>query len=304
MVCRIGSVYFSDSGILGCTPLNDSVTFSNADSAHRLRFSIGPIVRREFWEKERSVTGHQGPCTYFAAVSRVTRYSFLSGASPKEYLQSIADREIEWIRKFAGRYPTSNQPWQHVGPLQHSMDAHIASLNKLKAVIPYIVPQDADLARPRFWHPDFHAGNIYVDDDGNLTAIIDWQGAWTTPPFIGINPPSILDYGVEMLMKLPENFKSLDDGDKEKLRYQVSQSILITAYETRTAKMNPPLDKMMRTAHGQTLKQLEAFANATWDNCLYPLNECLLRIQRYVRSLRLSRVFAKSKQRMVTIWVE
>lgn len=218
----------------------------------------------------------------------------MAGTSSTDYLQSIADREIEWLSKFAHRHPQSRQPWQHAGPLQDSADAHIASLNKFKAVIPDIVPRDEDLTRPRFWHPDFHTGNIYVDEEANITAIIDWQGAWITPPFIGINPPSMLDYGVDIMMKLPQNFKSLGEADKEKLRYQVSQSILITAYEAETASINPPLIKMMQTAHGQTLKQLEAFANATWDNCLYPFNETLLRVQQYVTSTTTCRPYLLS----------
>lgn len=209
----------------------------------------------------------------------------MAGTSSTEYLQSIANREIEWLRKFAHRHPQSRQPWQYAGPLQDSADAHIASLHKFKAVIPDIVPRDQDLTRPRFWHPDFHAGNIYVDEEANITAIIDWQGAWITPPFIGINPTPLLDYGIDIMINLPEHFRSLDEADKERLRYQVSQSILITAYETKTASINTPLIKMMRKAHGQTLKQLEAFANATWDNYLYPFNETLLRISRYVRHL-------------------
>lgn len=84
-----------------------------------------------------------------------------------------------------------------------------------------------------------------------------------------------------MLMKLPENFKTLDDATKENLRYQVSQSILIHTYETTTAEKNPLMNKVMRHPHGQTLKQLEAFANSTWDNCLFPLEECLIRVERY-----------------------
>ncbi|EME40309.1 hypothetical protein DOTSEDRAFT_91507 [Dothistroma septosporum NZE10] len=224
---------------------------------------IGPITKREFWQDERASMGHQGPWT-----------------SSTDYLQSITDRAIEWLSKLAHRHPQSRQPWQHAGHLQDSADAQIASLNKFKAVID-IVPRDEDLTRPGFWHPDFHAGNIYVDEEANITDIIDWQGAWITPPFIGMNPPSMLDYGIDMMMKLPQNFKSLDEADKENLRYQVSQSISITAYEAKTASINPPLIKMMRAAHGQTLKQLEAFANATWDNCLYPFNETLLRVQQY-----------------------
>ncbi len=83
-------------------------------------------------------------------------------------------------------------------------------------------------------------------------------------------------------MKLPENFKQLDEATKDRLRYQVAQSILIYSYETRTAKDNPLIYKMMRHPQGKTLKELEAFANATWDNCLYPLQECLIGVERQV----------------------
>lgn len=160
-----------------------------------------------------------------------------------------------------------------MSPEQNSPQAHTALLQKFLATIPHITPQDPELVSPRLWHPDFHAGNIYIDDQARISSIIDWQGAWTTPVFIGANPPLLLDYGVDMLMKLPENFKSLDDATKDALRYQVSQSILLHSYETCTAEKNP---------HGQTLKQLEAFVGSTWDNCLFPFQECLIRVEKCV----------------------
>ena len=92
----------------------------------------------------------------------------------------------------------------------------------------------------------------------------------------------LLDYTVEMVMKLPDNFKELDQAVQEKLRYQVAQSILITSYETQTARGNPLMHRMMRYPQGKTLKELEAFVNATWDNCLFPLQECLIRVERQV----------------------
>jgi hypothetical protein len=103
--------------------------------------------------------------------------------------------------------------------------------------------------------------------------------------FIGANPPLLLDYGIDMLMKLPENFKALDDATKERLRYQVSQSILIHTYETRTTDTNPVMHKAMQHPHGQTLKQVEAFSGGTWDNCLFPFEECLIRMALSVNNL-------------------
>ncbi|XP_014561693.1 hypothetical protein COCVIDRAFT_33286 [Bipolaris victoriae FI3] len=207
------------TGIAGCEPA--VVTSGPQDVIIHVEstYCIGPITRREFWEKQRSEMPHHGPFS----------------------------------------------------------EAHKALLEKFLAAIPYITPKDPELASPRLWHPDFHAGNIYVDEEARISCIIEWQGAWTAPVFIGANPPLLLDYGIDMLMKLPENFKALDNATKEKLRYQVSQSVLVHTYETCTAEKNPLMYKVMRHPHGQSLKQLEAFVGSTLDNCLFPFEECLIR---------------------------
>lgn len=204
------------------------------------------------------------------------------GTSSKEYLKSVARREIEWINAHADPQEPNKTPWQYTSPHQKSPEAHKAFLEKFLAAIPYITPKDPELASPRLWHPDFHAGNIYVDEEARISCIIDWQGAWTAPVFIGANPPLLLDYGIDMLMKLPENFLALDNATKEKLRYQVSQSVLVYTYETSTAEKIPLMYKVMRHPHGQTLKQLEAFVGSTWDNCLFPFEGCLIRVERCV----------------------
>jgi aminoglycoside phosphotransferase (APT) family kinase protein len=64
-----------------------------------------------------------------------------------------------------------------MSPQQNSPEAHTALLRKFLAAVPYITPRDAELVSPRLWHPDFHAGNIYIDDQARISSIIDWQGA-------------------------------------------------------------------------------------------------------------------------------
>lgn len=199
--------------------------------------------------------------------------------SPAEHLKSVARREIDWINAHANPEEPNTTPWQYTSPQQKSPKAHTALLEKFLAAIPHIIPGVPELASPRLWHPDFHAGNIYIEDQDRISCIIDWQGAWTTPVFIGANPPLLLDYGIDMLMKLPECFKTLDDATKDRLRYRVSQSILSLTYETYTAEKNPLMNKVMRHPHGQALNQLEAFAGSTWDDCLFPFEECLIRVE-------------------------
>ncbi|KAB2098839.1 hypothetical protein AG0111_0g12958 [Alternaria gaisen] len=260
---RLGSLYFKDSGIAGCEPAVVTNGPQDVDSHVESTYCIGPITRREFWAKQRSDMQYHGPWT-----------------SSAEYLKSIARREIEWINAYADPQEPSKTPWQYTSPQQMSPEAHTTLLEKFLATVSYITPKDPELASSRLWHPDFHAGNVYVDDQARISCIIDWQGAWAGPMFISANPPLLLDYGIDMLMKLPENFKTLDDATKDKLRYQVSQSILIHTYEETTAEKNPLMYKVMRHPHGQTLKQLEAFAGSTWDNCLFPFEECLIRAER------------------------
>ncbi|KAF1845084.1 uncharacterized protein K460DRAFT_354938 [Cucurbitaria berberidis CBS 394.84] len=259
---KLGSLYFQDSGVAGCEPAIVTTGPEDTISHIESRYCIGPITRREFWDKQRSNMQYHGP--------------WISSA---EYLKSVAHREIDWINAQASSQKATETPWQYTSPKQCSPEAHINLLQKYLSTIPEIVPKDAELVSSRLWHPDFHAGNIYIDDQARISSIIDWQGAWTTPVFIGANPPLLLDYGIDMLMKLPDNFKELGETAKDQLRYQVSQSILIHQYEKLTAEKNPLMSKVMRHPHGQTLKQLEAFSGATWDNCLYPFEECLIRVE-------------------------
>lgn len=233
------------------------------------------------------MTQYHGPCTSFPIVKSDILLTILAGKSSIEYLESVVRREIHWIEAYANPRKPVDHPWQFTSAQQESPTAHTTALRKLLSAIPLIVPQDSDITSPRLWHPDFHAGNIYIDDQGQISSIIDWQGAWTAPVFIGANPPLLLDYGIDMLMNLPDNFKELDEDTKAKLRHQVSESILIHSYERLTAKVNPLMHKMMRYPHGKTLKQLEAFAGGTWDNCLYPLQECLIQVQKWVNPLHL-----------------
>ncbi len=80
------------------------------------------------------------------------------------------------------------------------------------------------------------------------------------------------------MMKGPENFDQLDQTTKDKILDQVAQSILIHSYERKTARQNPLMHQMMRHVHGKTLKELEAFANSSWDNCLLSFRESLIQV--------------------------
>ncbi|KAF1358902.1 kinase-like protein, partial [Lizonia empirigonia] len=188
---KLGSLYFQDSGIAGCEPA--IVTNGPEDIIGHIesRYCIGPVTRREFWEKQHSDMHYHGPWI-----------------SSTEYLDSVTRREIEWINAHANPQRATETPWHYTSPDQNSPKAHIALLQKFQSTIPHIVPKDPELVSPRLWHPDFHSGNIYIDDQARISSIIDWQGAWTTPVFIGANPPLLLDYGVGTSEPCPYHFSA------------------------------------------------------------------------------------------------
>jgi hypothetical protein len=60
---RLGSLYFTESGIPRCEPAIITDGPPEVSDHIRSRFCIGPTVQREFWEKERSqMHEYQGPC--------------------------------------------------------------------------------------------------------------------------------------------------------------------------------------------------------------------------------------------------
>ena len=81
-------------------------------------------------------------------------------------------------------------------------------------------------------------------------------------------------------MGLPDNYKQLEEDQKAKLQYQVSQSILIEAYETQSASQNSLMYRMMRYPNSKILKEIIAFVSGSWENGLIPLRDALIRIQR------------------------
>jgi hypothetical protein len=62
---RIGSLYFKDSGVSGCVAAKATAGSREMEDDIESRFSVGPIVRREFWLKERSdMHQYHGPCWF------------------------------------------------------------------------------------------------------------------------------------------------------------------------------------------------------------------------------------------------
>jgi hypothetical protein len=150
--------------------------------------------------------------------------------------------------------------------------------------IPYLFPPQKKLSRSTLWHWDMHSANLFVKGN-QITSVIDWQDTWAGPLFLQFRHPKLVDYNGEVLLKLPEDYESLEEGDaKAHTRKQVEKSIVLYSYETETDKNNPLLSDILRIHHGRIKREAVQFAANTWDGDIIPFRQCLIRFQRSAHS--------------------
>ncbi|EFQ98851.1 phosphotransferase enzyme family protein [Nannizzia gypsea CBS 118893] len=262
-----GNLYYSDeavSGAVAAEVMND--VSPEIKSEVKKRFSLGPVVERDFWSKERSIMNiDRGPWKH-----------------PQEYAVALARREQEWIQRYAvPRY--ADDPLV-TSAAQNSPDAHLLLLQRYLQVAPYLLPADSDIIAPTIWHTDLHAGNLFVDK-GRITGVIDWQGAWAGPLVLQGRHPRLVDYHGDIILKPPANFKDLEPNEKARLRKQIASSIILYLYEQKTAKVNPGLDGVFRLKLGRVRCEPISFVSDAWDDDILPLRESLINVERYWHEL-------------------
>jgi hypothetical protein len=148
--------------------------------------------------------------------------------------------------------------------------------------IPYLFPPNKKLSVSTLWHWDIHSANIFVEGN-RISSLIDWQDTWAGPLFLQFRHPKLVCYNGEVLLKLPEIYESLEEGDeKARIRRQVEKSIVLYTYETETNKINPLLGEILHIPYGRTRRETVQFAANTWDNDIIPFRQCLIRFERFV----------------------
>lgn len=198
--------------------------------------------------------------------------------SAVDYIRALALREIAWIQKYAT--PRSFDDPFFVSHSQNTPAEHISLLEKYLSVAPYLLPREEGLLGSFLCHTDLRTPNIFVNDNGNITSIIDWQSSWAGPVFLEGRHPHFLDYNGDMVLELPENFKQLDKNTQTAVRDQVTRSILLYLYEKYTAERSPILSRVFQYPNGRTITDPIRFVGNTWEGDILPLRESLIRLQK------------------------
>ncbi|TQB67571.1 Phosphotransferase enzyme [Monascus purpureus] len=271
------SLKFSEYGCLfyreDAPPGSHPAIVEGGNLSHELKhkiaekFSIGPIVDTAFWSKGRGdMDIYRGPW-----------------ASAVDYIQAFALQEIAWIQKHA--IPRSPNDPLFVSHSQNDPAEHVSLLQRYLSIAPHLVPQEEGILGSFLWHPDLRTPNIFVDDRGHITSIIDWQSTSAGPLFLEGRHPHFLNYNGDLILELPENFKQLDENTQSAVKGKVTDSILLYLYEKYTAERNPILSKVFQYPNGKTLTDPICFVGNTWDGDILPLRESLIRIQKKWSSL-------------------
>ncbi|KAI2825123.1 hypothetical protein CBS63078_5081 [Aspergillus niger] len=119
-----------------------------------------------------------------------------------DYIRALADRVISWIKEHA--MPRSPDDPLFSSYSQNDPAEHISLLQKYLTVTPHLIPQDKDILGSFLWHTDLRTPNIFVDNSGHITSIIDWQSTWAGPLFLEGRHPHFLDYTGDLLLKPPK----------------------------------------------------------------------------------------------------
>jgi hypothetical protein len=168
-----------------------------------------------------------------------------------------------------------------VSKAQRTPNAHIALYKKFLAVAKYLLPT-GDQAKSTLWHWNIHTDTIFVHE-GRVSSLLDWQDTWTGPLFLQARRPWLVRYNREFMMRLPENYQSIEDADEKlRLRVQVERSLLRSKYDTATKSTNPVLHDSIHIAQESNRRQTRGYASNTWDEDIIPFRQCLIRVARYV----------------------
>ncbi|KAL4950541.1 kinase-like domain-containing protein [Aspergillus filifer] len=233
-----GCLYFSEDA----PPVSHPAMLSGDDLSHAFKknvadkFSIRPMVNAKFWNKERAhMNIDRGPWT-----------------SALGSIQAPALREISWLEKHADPNPIEElvMPSHNTYPPTE----HITVIQRYLPLTPYLLPSEKDIAGAFLCRADMSSANIFVDDDGNITSIIDWQSSAACPLFVGGRPPRFLDYRGEQMLYI---------------------------YNDYTEERNLLLHKVYSYTGGRLLWDPISIVGSTWDGDVLTLRETLIRVQKH-----------------------
>jgi hypothetical protein len=145
---------------------------------------------------------------------------------------------------------------------------------------------DDRLTSSNLCHTGLYSSNVFINQN-RIASVTDWQGVWAGPLLLRANPPQLLDYQGNVMLKRPQDFEDLADDEKARIQQQhTSKSTLLQLYLMETETRNPRLAEVFRLSYGKIRRFPVIFAGNTWDgDCfrdILPFREALIKVEKYV----------------------
>lgn len=118
---------------------------------------------------------------------------------------------------------------------KEDIEYHISIAKRLQGLLPIIFPSAEDLpGRTTPWHEDLSLKNMLIDEDGTITAILDWEFVSAMPHWLTTEPPQFLsgparekepvrdDYGDETPEEAKDRKSAGDAQDNQKHEFAKS----------------------------------------------------------------------------------
>jgi aminoglycoside phosphotransferase (APT) family kinase protein len=236
-------------------------------------FCIGPIADYMFWYGRRArLNLNRGPWT-----------------KPAEYLQSVAQKEIEWTKRY-GKPMEPDFPFNAMDLGIQAPEEYIKLLERFQALTPHLLPKDPkhSFNQPVFRHPDPTPANIYISPDtGRITCLIDWQHTILQPRLLAASYPSTFgnpDSSMDPTLtfpQLPADLATRPLAERELHRRRV----LFHAYRVFNQHLNIPHLVALNDPFQFDRQLLVDAAGRQWCGNLVTLKSLLVRAVQYFEHL-------------------
>ncbi|EME87090.1 uncharacterized protein MYCFIDRAFT_152052 [Pseudocercospora fijiensis CIRAD86] len=255
---RYGSIYYRSDAFEGCSTFEVSGDLpQSAKTYAEDRFAIGPVAESALWETESSSSfADRGPWL-----------------NAQDYLRAISRRERAKLAR------TDLSATEDDSDELESAQHRLALLDKFDAVSAYLPPSNTNLDKAALSHWDLRAPNIFVKD-GRITSLIDWQDNWVEPFFMQEKRPQLIDYHGELMLRLPDDYETMQDKDeKKKVCNKVQKSLVYWRYGRQTQRQNPVLRELFDLPLARVRRETVSFASNISHGEALPLRESLYQLQ-------------------------
>ncbi|KAF1838818.1 hypothetical protein BDW02DRAFT_621666 [Decorospora gaudefroyi] len=252
-----GSLYFKKD-IASCL---QAPMYADERATETDQFCIGPIADYMFWYGRRAgLNLNGGPWK-----------------TPIEYLQSIAQKEIDWTQRYGK-------------PMEPEFPHNDLGLGSYLSLTPHLLPKDPShpFNQPTLRQTDLTPGNIFINPEtGRISCLIDWQHAIIQPQLLAAGYPHSFENPDHELSpelvepKLREVFASLPTDEQVAARELHRRRLLFYSYRVFNGHFNKRHIAALRDPLLLGRQMLVDRAGRQWEGNLITLKGAIIRAAQF-----------------------